>query len=392
MSLSGRLAVPGLLTLVAASEASAQARYNLQEPATSVASQIYDLHTLMMLICLVIFIAVFGVMFWSIYAHRKSRGATAAHFHENTTVEVLWTVIPVFILVGMAWPATKTIIDMRDSTESEITIKATGYQWKWGYDYVVGEGEGISFVSTLSTPRGQIENREAKGRDYLLEVDNPLVVPVGKKVRMLLAANDVIHAWWVPALGIKQDAIPGFIRDAWFRADKEGVYRGVCAELCGRDHAYMPIVVHVVSERAYADWVASQQATTVADAGAAAGEQTASDAADTDAAPVQEVDTSPEALAERGEKVYAANCVACHQAGGQGMPPAFPPLAGADVVTADAGGLLDVLLKGRPGTAMASFAHLSDADLAGLATHVRSSWGNSADAVAPEDVAARRGN
>src|SRR5690606_31438112 len=193
-------------------------------------------HTLMLVICLVIFILVFGVMFYSIFAHRKSKGAVAAHFHENTTVEVLWTIIPVFILVGMAWPATKTIIDMRDASAADITIKATGYQWKWGYDYVVGEGEGITFMSTLSTPRGQIENVEAKGENYLLEVDNPVVVPVGKKVRVLLTANDVIHAWWVPALGIKQDAIPGFIRDAWFRADKEGVYRGVCAELCGRDH------------------------------------------------------------------------------------------------------------------------------------------------------------
>jgi cytochrome c oxidase subunit 2 len=385
MSLTGRLAVPGLLSLVAAPSAFAQARYNFQQPVTSVAEQIYDLHTLMMIICLVIFIAVFGVMFYSIYAHRKSKGAVAAHFHENTTVEVLWTVIPVLILVGMAWPATKTIIDMRDTSDSDITIKATGYQWKWGYDYIVGEGEGISFVSTLATPRAQIEGREAKGRNYLLEVDNPVVVPVGAKVRVLLAANDVIHAWWVPAFGVKQDAIPGFIREAWFRADREGVYRGVCAELCGRDHAYMPIEVHVVSERAYSEWVALQKGDVLADAGAAAGE-TATDAV------AAEVDLSPAGLAEHGSKAYATHCAACHQASGQGMAPAFPSLVGTDAVTGDAGELIEVLLKGRPGTAMAAFGRLSDVDLAAISTYVRSSWGNSADAVMPDEIAAARGN
>ncbi len=265
MRLAIRLAL--LVSMVVFSvQAFAQSRYNFQEPVTSVAEQIYGLHTLMLIICLVIFIAVFGVMFWSIFKHRKSRGATAANFHENTTVEVLWTIVPVFILVGMAWPATKTIIDMKDTSEPDITIKVTGYQWKWGYDYLDGDGKGISFVSNLATPRAQIVGDEGKGEHYLLEVDNPLVVPVGQKVRLLITANDVIHSWWVPAFGVKQDAIPGFIRDTWFRADQVGIYRGVCAELCGRDHAFMPIEVHVVSTDDYLAWTDGLKTTDVAKA------------------------------------------------------------------------------------------------------------------------------
>jgi len=234
------------------------ARYNLQAPVTGIAEQINDMHTLMLVICLVIFIGVFGVMFWAVFHHRKSKGAVAAHFHENTAVEIAWTVIPILILLGMAWPATKTVIEMKDTSNPDLTIKATGYQWKWGYDYLQGEGEGIRFLSSLSTPREQIEGGAPKGEAYLLEVDKPLVVPVGKKVRVLLTANDVIHSWWVPAFGVKQDAIPGFIRDTWFRADKEGIYRGNCAELCGRDHGFMPIEVHVVSAEKYAEWVSAQ--------------------------------------------------------------------------------------------------------------------------------------
>ncbi|MBL8443630.1 MAG: cytochrome c oxidase subunit II [Zoogloeaceae bacterium] len=263
MNLSGRLAGSGL-SLIVSGSALAQSRYNFQEPVTSVAEQLYDLHTLMLIICAVIFVAVFGVMFWSVFKHRKSRGAVAANFHESTTVEILWTIIPVFILVGMAWPATRTILYMKDTSSPDITIKATGYQWKWGYDYLQGEGEGIRFVSNLSTPREQIEGSEAKGEHYLLEVDNPVVVPVGKKVRILTTASDVIHSWWVPAFGVKQDAIPGFIRDTWFRADREGIYRGNCVELCGKDHGYMPIEVHVVSAEAYSQWVAKQVASKAA--------------------------------------------------------------------------------------------------------------------------------
>lgn len=428
MSLSGRLAASGFL-LFAAQGVYAQARYNLQEPVTPVASQIYDLHTLMMIIILVIFVAVFGVMFYSIFRHRKSKGAVAAQFHESTTVEVLWTIVPLFILIGMAWPATQAVLNMRDTTDSELTIKTTGYQWKWSYDYLQGEGQGISFMSELATPRAQIEGREDKGENYLLEVDNPMVVPVGQKVRMLIAANDVIHAWWVPAFGIKQDAVPGFIREAWFFAEEEGIYRGVCAELCGRDHAYMPIEVHVVSAEEYTDWVNEQQATaetapedaatedaTPEAAGDAAPEDAAPDeaapegdatdeaatdeaatdeAATTDATPdvgVGPDDVSQEELMARGEQVYARACVACHQANGEGMPPAFPSLVDNDLVLNDRAGMLDVIINGRPGTAMAPFGgQLSDVEIAALGTYLLNAWGHDLDEmVDPDEVAEAR--
>jgi cytochrome c oxidase subunit 2 len=265
MSFAGRTAAPVTLLVAARSafaqgDSMAKSKFNLPPPVSEIGVQIYDMHTMMLIICLVIFVGVFGVMFWSVFSHRKSRGAVAANFHENTTVEIAWTIIPVFILLGMAWPATKTVLAMKDTSNPDITIKATGYQWKWGYDYLQGEGQGIRFVSNLSTPREQIEGKAAKGPNYLHEVDNPLVVPVGKRIRVLTTANDVIHSWWVPAFGVKQDAIPGFIRDAWFRADTEGIYRGNCAELCGRDHGFMPIEVHVVSQQAYTEWVANQLA------------------------------------------------------------------------------------------------------------------------------------
>jgi cytochrome c oxidase subunit 2 len=277
MSRAGRLAVPAFLLLAAAGvfaqgETPARSKYNLAPPVTEIGAQIYDMHTLMLIICLVIFVAVFGVMFWALFHHRKSRGAVAAQFHENTTVELAWTVIPVFILLGMAWPATKTVIAMKDTSNPDLTVKATGYQWKWGYDYIEGEGQGIRFVSNLSTPRDQIEGGSTKGENYLLEVDNPLVVPVGKRIRVLLTANDVIHSWWVPAFGVKQDAIPGFIRDAWFRADREGVFRGNCAELCGRDHGFMPVEVHVVSQQAYSEWVTRQRAAGATTTGTGSGD------------------------------------------------------------------------------------------------------------------------
>ncbi|AVR87694.1 cytochrome c oxidase subunit II [Thauera aromatica] len=269
MTCAGRTA--GWVAITATAPAFAQdlpARYNIPSPVTSIAAQIHDLHTLMLLICLLIFVGVFGVMFWAVFRHRKSRGAVAANFHENTAVEIAWTVVPVLILLGMAWPATRTVIEMKDTSNPDLTIKATGYQWKWGYDYLQGEGEGIRFLSSLATPRAQIEGAAPKGETYLLEVDKPLVVPVGKKIRVLLTANDVIHSWWVPAFGVKQDAIPGFIRDTWFRADREGVFRGNCAELCGRDHGFMPVEVHVVSAERYSAWVREQRAapTALADA------------------------------------------------------------------------------------------------------------------------------
>ncbi|HQU88197.1 MAG TPA: cytochrome c oxidase subunit II [Denitromonas sp.] len=372
MSVLARFAVTALSAVPAVGAWAAQSSVNLQTPVTAVATEIYDMHTLMMIICLVIFVAVFGVMFWSVFHHRKSKGAVAAHFHENTMVEIAWTVIPVLILLGMAYPATKTVISMKDTSNPDITIKATGYQWKWGYNYIKGEGEGIQFVSNMSTPQEQIQGRAAKGEHYLLEVDKPVVVPVGKKVRVLLTANDVIHAWWVPALGVKQDAIPGFIRDTWFRADKEGVYRGNCAELCGKDHGFMPIEVHVLSAEKYSAWVADQQSKLAA---------------------TKEDPTKEWALAElvaKGEQVFAANCAACHQADGKGMPPAFPPLDGSAVVQGPKAEQIQTVLNGREGTAMAAFGkQLSDTDLAAVITYTRNAWSNqTGEAIQPAEIAA----
>lgn len=353
--------------------AQAEMKLNLQEPITQLGREVYDLHLLMTIVCGVIFVAVFGVMFWSVFVHRKSAGYKAATFHESTTVEILWTIVPVFILLGMAWPATKTILAMRDTSNADITIKATGYQWKWGYDYLKGEGEGISFVSTLATPRPQIRNETTKGTNYLLEVDNELVVPVGKKVRILTTANDVIHAWWVPALAVKQDAVPGFIRDTWFRAEKTGTYRGQCAELCGKEHGYMPIVVRIVTDAEYAEWVD--------------GKKKAMAAAADDPNKMYAV----EELAPRGEKIFAANCAACHQANGQGLPPAFPPLDGSKVVLGPQDGQINILLNGKSGTAMAAFKHLSDTELAAVITYTRNSWSNATgEVVQPSDIKVAR--
>ena len=372
-SVLGRL-IGGLLLALDAGLASAAYQLNFQPPVTRIAGEIYDLHMLMMYVILVIFCIVFGVMFYSIYAHRKSVGHKAAHFHENTTVEIIWTVIPFVILIGMAWPATKTLVAFKDTSNPDITIKATGYQWKWGYDYLKGEGEGIGFQSALATPQDQIHNQKPKGEHYLLEVDNPLVVPVGKKVRVLTTANDVIHSFWVPAFGIKQDAIPGFVRDTWFKADKEGTYRGQCAELCGKDHGFMPIVVEVVSQEKYAQWVGEQK-------------KKAAAAADDP----NKVWLAAE-LKARGEKVYAANCVACHQATGKGLPPAFPALDGSKIATGDIKKHVDIVLSGKTGTAMAAFGkQLSDTDIAAVVTYERNAWGNkTGDMVQPAEVKAAR--
>ena len=252
----------GLALLAWSGMALAAWELNFQAPATKAAQTVIDLHDLMMIIIVIIFIGVFAVMFYSVFAHRKSRGHQAAQFHDNTLVEIAWTVIPLLILIGMAWPATKALLNMRDTAQADITIKATGYQWKWGYDYLKGEGEGIRFMSLMSTPPEQIRGAAAKGGNYLLEVDQHLVVPVGKKIRVLTTATDVIHSWWVPALAIKKDAIPGYINEAWFKidADRTGIYRGQCAELCGRDHGFMPVVLDVRSKDEFAAWLKSQQA------------------------------------------------------------------------------------------------------------------------------------
>lgn len=254
----------GVMALLAYSGSAVSSKYNFPEPQTTIAQQMYDQHIWALWICLAIFIGVFGVMGYSIVKHRKSVGYKAANFHHSTMVEIIWTTIPMIILVVMAWPATKTVIAMKDTTESDITVKVTGYQWMWGYDYLQGEGEGVKFYSQLATSRSEILNQAPKGENYLLEVNNRMVVPVGKKIRVIVTANDVIHSWWVPALGVKQDAIPGFIRDTWFTADRTGIFRGQCAELCGKEHGFMPIVVEVVEQEQYAQWVAGQLKTAAA--------------------------------------------------------------------------------------------------------------------------------
>jgi cytochrome c oxidase subunit 2 len=345
-----------------------------QTPASKIAADIDWLHQIVMWLIIVIFIGVFAAMFYSVYAHRKSKGHKAEQFHENTTVEILWTVIPAIILVAIALPVTKVVIAQKDTSAPDITIKATGYQWKWGYDYLQGEGEGISFLSTLATPRAQIEGTEAKGENYLLEVDNELVVPVGKKIRVLTTAADVVHSWFVPAFGVKQDAIPGFIRDTWFRAERTGTFRGQCAELCGKEHGFMPIVVRVVSAEDYAQWVAGKKKSMAA-------------AADD---PNKKWDAKE--LIARGEKIYAANCVACHQASGQGSPQMkAPALAASKFVVGAEQGPIDTVLNGRPNTAMQAFGRqLSDTEIAAVISYARNSWGNKADEVQPAQVKARR--
>jgi cytochrome c oxidase subunit 2 len=364
------------LLLAGAGLLHAEMRLNLQPPETIIARDIYDLHTIILVICAVIFIGVFGTMFYAMWKHRKSVGHKAEQFHENTTVEIAWTVVPLIILVGMAYPATKTVLAMKDTASSDMTIKATGYQWKWRYDYLT---EDISFYSNLSTPREQIENLAPKGEHYLLEVDNPMVVPVGKRVRILATANDVIHSWSVPAFGVKQDAIPGFVRDTWFKVDSPGTYRGQCSELCGKDHGFMPIVVEAVPEEKYKVWVAEQKAKKT--------QSTAASSAD-----ANKTYTLDELKAE-GEKVYGKTCVACHMPNGQGMPPTFPSLAGGKIATGPVAGHIDIVVNGsKKNPAMVPWkGQLSDLEIAGVITYERNSFGNKAgDMVQPKDIAAAR--
>jgi cytochrome c oxidase subunit 2 len=344
---------------------------NMTPGVTPISRQVYDLHMLIFWICVWIGIGVFGVMFYSIYHHRKSRGAVAAQFHESTTVEIIWTVVPMLILIGMAIPATRTLIAMEDSSNPDVTITVTGYQWKWKYDYL---NEGISFFSSLSTPREQIANVSPKDEHYLLEVDNPVVVPVGKKVRILTTASDVIHSWWVPSLGFKRDAIPGFINSSWAVIEKPGVYRGQCAELCGKDHGFMPIVVVAKTEADYQKWVVdmkSAQAAAVVSA---------------------DREWSKAELIAKGEEVYKTTCAACHQANGKGVPGAFPALAGSAIATGPADGHVNLVMHGKQGTAMQGFANqLSDTDIAAVVTYERNSWGNNkGDLVQPMAIKALR--
>lgn len=346
---------------------SADWQVNLIEGATEISRAVYSLHMVIFYICVVIAVIVFGVMFWSIFWHRKSRGAKAAHFHESTWVEIAWTIVPVIILVSMAVPASTTLIQMYDKNSAELDIQITGYQWKWRYQYL---NQDIDFFSSLATPQEQIINEQIKGENYLLEVDKPLVIPAGKKIRFLLTSNDVIHSWWVPALAVKKDAIPGFVNESWTRVDQPGIYRGQCAELCGRDHGFMPIVVEVKSPEDYQLWVAEQASLKV--------EQQQS----------AQKNWSQAELMARGEAVYKASCAACHQVEGQGIAGVFPALAGSELMAADPAEHIDIVLFGRSGTAMQAFAEqLTPVDLAAVITYERSAWGNQGDAVTVQQIA-----
>ena len=349
---------------------------NLHPAATKIAEEQAWLHWFMLIICTVIFVVVFGVMFYSIWKHRKSVGHKPATFHESVKVEIAWTIVPFVIVILMALPATKAVVASKDTSNADLTIKATGYQWKWGYDYIKGEGEGIGFVSTLDNEQREMSNNGAKGVDidnYLLKVDNPLVVPVDKKVRIITTANDVIHAFAVPSFGIKQDAIPGFVRDTWFRAERTGDFYGQCQELCGKEHAYMPIHVKVVSATDYAAWVADQQKKMAAKLD--------------DPSKVWALDD----IAKRGEKVYAANCAACHQPNGKGAGPIKPLDGAAVVLDADNTKQIKVLLNGQNNGAMPAWKQLSDTDLAAVISYTKNNWSNkTGQLVQPAEVKAAR--
>ncbi len=348
---------------------------DMHPAASKIAEQQHFLHYVMLVICLVIFVAVFGVMFYSIFKHRKSLGHKPANFHESVSVEIAWTVIPFLIVIGMGAMATQTVVAQKDTSNADLTIKATGYQWKWGYDYIKGEGEGINFVSTLDVShRAMSDSGKPPPTDnYLLKVDNPLVVPVGQKVRIITTANDVIHAWMVPSLGVKQDAIPGFVRDTWFRAEKTGDFYGQCAELCGKEHAYMPIHVKVLSQADYAAWVQSKKKEMAAKADDPNKQWQLAD------------------LIARGEKVYATNCVACHQAAGKAVGSIKALDGSAVVLDSDKTKQIKVLLNGQANGAMPAWKQLSDTEIAAVITYTKNNWGNkTGQVVQPAEVLAAR--
>ncbi len=347
---------------------------NLGPAVSKIAEWQHGLHWFMLILCTVIFVAVFGVMFYSIFQHRKDKGHKPGTFTDSVAVEIAWTVVPFLIVIAMALPATKVLVAQKDTTNADLTIKITGYQWKWGYDYLKGEGEGIGFISTLDTShRAMSEAGKPEGDNYLLKVDNPMVVPVGKKVRIITTANDVIHAWMIPAFGVKQDAIPGFVRDNWFRADKTGDFYGQCVELCGKEHAYMPIHVKVLSAEDYSKWVEGEKKKLAAKAD--------------DPSKVWVLDD----LAKRGEKVYAANCAACHQANGKGAGPIKPVDGSAVVLDADKSKQIAILLNGAGNGAMPAWKQLSDTDIAAVITYTKNNWSNkTGQIVQPADVLAAR--
>lgn len=344
---------------------------NLRRGATDISNQVYDLHMLMFIICVVIGVLVFGAMFISMYLHRKSRGAKPANFHENVKVEIAWTVVPFLILIFMAVPAARTLIAMEDTTEADITVVVTGSQWKWHYKYMDSE---VEYYSLMATQREQIENKWDKGENYLLEVDRPLVIPTGKKVRFLITSDDVIHSWWVPDFAVKKDANPGFINEAWTKVNEPGIYRGQCAELCGKDHGFMPVVVIAKAPAEYDAWMAEQE-----DIRRRAKEEEQR---------LLAMNMSMDELMAEGERVYNATCAACHMPNGEGLQGVFPALKGSSMVMTDIEGHIDIVLNGKSGTAMQAFGKmLSLKEVAAVVTYERNAWGNNTgDIVQPKDV------
>jgi cytochrome c oxidase subunit II len=357
-----------LMSVIAFAADGGLSSINMSPGVTEVGRQIYDLHMIILGICVVIGVLVFGVMFYSIIYHRKSRGVTPATFHESTKVEIAWTIVPFIILIAMAVPATTTLLDIYDNDEAQLNVIVKGYQWKWKYEYINEEGDNVAFFSNLRTPQAEIYNTEAKGENYLLEVDEPLVLPANTKIRFLVTANDVIHSWWVPQLAVKRDAIPGFINEISTRTADEGVYRGQCAELCGKEHGFMPIVVNVVSKEEYAEWFANKQA---------------------EAKEVNDLMAQTfgmDDLMTRGKSVYERSCLACHGANGEGG--VGTAIAGSTVATGDVSGHLDIGINGVPGTAMQAFGgQLNDVDMAAVITYQRNAFGNNmGDLIQPIDV------
>ena len=361
----------GAVLLLGAGNSYAEYPINLTRGVTDISNKVFDLHMLIFWICVVACVIVFAVLIYSIFTHRKSKGAVAAEFHESTTVEIIWTTIPFLVLVAMAVPATTTLLALEDTRDADMSIQVTGYQWKWKYDYL---DDDISFFSVLTTPREQIEGDAPKDDTYLMDVDNPIVVPINKKIRFLITSNDVIHSWWVPDLGWKQDAVPGFINDAWTELTEPGTYRGKCAELCGKDHGFMPIVLVAKTQEDYDAWVEDQK-----DAAAAAAD------ASTQTLTMDE-------LMAKGEAAYNTNCAACHQANGAGIPGVFPAIAGSAVATGDVAKHIDIGVNGVAGTSMQAFGEqLSAVDLAAVITYQRNAFGNdTGDMVQPADITAAK--
>ena len=353
---------------------------NMPEGITALSRETHSLHMLIFWICVAIGVVVYGVLIYSLIAYRKSKGAIPATFHHNTTAEIIWTVIPFIILIGMAIPSTRVLTQIYDASESELDIMVTGYQWRWQYRYLNEDGAEVTYFSNLATPAEQYENfsdsiAAEKGENYLLEVDEPLVIPANKKVRFLLTSADVIHSWWVPDFAVKKDAIPGFVNESWVIAEQTGIYRGQCTELCGRLHGFMPVVVEVKEPAEFDAWLAEKQA---------AAQRIADAASQT---------FTMDQLMEQGQTVYNTYCMACHQANGQGLPPAFPALAGSAIAMGPMEGHIDIVLNGKAGTAMAAFgAQLSAVDLAAVITFERNAWGNNVgDMVQPVDIVTAQG-